>query len=150
QARALRRSGVLLFDRLESRTFLDLRRAVNQARAIREREETVDLSHKGHDLAAAQADPGAPPSEAPGNHPSCCQPGYTVKLDPPLPPFQPAEGGQADQPLASSSGFASNRRRKVFRSRCLRCREQAEGMAYPFAVVHRQGRECRVISVETA
>jgi hypothetical protein len=149
QARALRRSGVLLFDRLESRTFLDLQRTVSQARAVRERQETVDPSQKGAALATAQADPGAPPSAAPGNHPSCCRPGYTVKLDPPLPPFQPAGDGRADLRLASSPGFAPNRRRKVFRSRCLLCREQAEGMTYRFAVVHSRGRECHVISKET-
>jgi hypothetical protein len=149
QERSLRRSGVLLFDRLDSRTFLELQRAVNHARAIREQQETVALSQKGHDLAAAQADPGALPSEAPGNHPSCCQPGFTGKLDPALPPLQPAQGGQADQPLVTSSGFQSDRRRMVFCNRCLRCREQAEGMAYDFAVVHRQGDESRVIQQET-
>jgi hypothetical protein len=150
QARALRRGGVLLFDRLEARAFLDLQRAVNQARAIREEDETVDFSRKGADLAAARADPGAPPSGAPGNHPSGCQPGNTVKLDPPSPPLQPAGDAHADLRLAGSSGFAANGRRKVFRSRCLRCREQGEGMVYRFAVVHTQGRESRVIQEETA
>jgi hypothetical protein len=150
QARALRRRGVLLFDRLESRTFLDLRRAVNQARAVRGQEETVDLSRKGADLAAAQAYPGALPAGAPGNHPSCCQPGYTVKLDPPLPPLQPAGDGHADLPWAGSPAFAANGRRQVFRNRCLRCREQAEGMAYRFAVVHSPTPGDRIVREETA
>jgi hypothetical protein len=66
-----------------------------------------------------------------------------------LPPLQPAGDAHADLPLAGSPGFAANRRRKVFRNRCLRCREQAEGMAYAFAVVHSQGRERRVIQQET-
>jgi hypothetical protein len=149
QARALRRGGVLLFDRLESRTFLDLQRAVNQARAIREQQETVDLFRKGA-VAAAQADPGAPPAGAPGNHPSCCQPGYTVKFDPPLPPLQPAGAGHADLPWAGSPGFAADGRRKVFRNRCLRCREQAEGMAYRFAVVQSPTPGDRIVREETA
>jgi len=34
--------------------------------------------------------------------------------------------------------------------RCLRCQEQAEGMAYCFYVGHGQGLECRVIRKETA
>jgi hypothetical protein len=38
----------------------------------------------------------------------------------------------------------------VFRNRCLRCQEQAEGMAYCFYVGHGQGLECRVIRKETA
>jgi hypothetical protein len=38
----------------------------------------------------------------------------------------------------------------VFRKRCLRCREQAEGMPYHFAVVHNEGHECRVIRQENA
>jgi hypothetical protein len=150
QARALRRSGVLVFDRLEARTFLDLRRAVNQARAIREQTETVDLCRKSADLAAAQADPGAPPSGAPGNHPSGCQIEYTVRLDPPLPPLLPAGDAHADLPWAGSPRFASNGRRKAFRNRCLRCREQAEGMAYRFAVVHSPTPGDRIVREDTA
>jgi hypothetical protein len=122
QARALRRSGVLVFDRLGSRTFLDLQRAVNQARAIREQQETVDLYQKGDGVAVAQAEAEAPPAEAPGNHPSCCQPGYTVKLHPASPSLQP--DGDVQNPLAGSPGFACNGGRKVYRNRCLRCREQ--------------------------
>jgi hypothetical protein len=43
QARALRRIGVLLFDRLEPGTFLELQRAVNHARALRQQEKATDL-----------------------------------------------------------------------------------------------------------
>jgi hypothetical protein len=150
QARALRRSGVLVFDRLESRTFLDLVRAVHQARPIREQEETVDLSHKGNGATAGQAEAEAPPPEPARNGPSCCQPGYTGKLDPPLPPLQPAGDGHADLAWTSSPGFAANGRRKVFRHRCLRCREQAQGKAYRFAVVHSPTPGDRIVREVTA
>jgi hypothetical protein len=43
QARALRRMGILFFDRLGPRTLLELQRAVNQARALRQQEKTTDL-----------------------------------------------------------------------------------------------------------
>jgi hypothetical protein len=59
QARALRRSVVLVFDRLEPRTFLELHRAVNQARAIQAQEDTVDLGQPGDTLF-----PGVAPTTA--------------------------------------------------------------------------------------
>src|SRR5262249_41572257 len=74
----------------------------------------------------------------------------TVKFDPPLPPLQPAGAGHADLPWAGSPGFAANGRRKVFRNRCLRCRQQAEGMAYRFAVVYSPGSGDRTVREETA
>jgi hypothetical protein len=148
QARALRRCGVLLFARLEPRTFLELQRAVNQARVIREREETVDLSQKGDRVAAAQAVAEAPPREPAGNSPSCCQPRYTVRLHPGSLSLQP--DGYVQDPLSGSPGLAGNRRRKVYRNRCLRCGEQAEGMAYRIAVARRQDLGYRIVHEESA
>jgi hypothetical protein len=117
QARALRRKGVLLFDRLEPKTLLDLYRAVNQARAPMEQDDTVDLGRPEDTpfpcVAAVQSSEGA------ANSPSCRQRGYTAKCDPPLP--SPHQG--------------ASRRKTVYRNRCLRCQNQAEGMDYRFAVV---------------
>jgi hypothetical protein len=129
QARALRRRGVLLFQRLEPKTFLELKRAADQARTMRHEEETVDLGPPGESgLPAVTADQA-------DKEPSWCQPGYTVKLHPPLPSLQPAGDAPGDPGLAGSPGFAANRRRKVYHNRCLRCQRQAEGMDYRFAVV---------------
>jgi hypothetical protein len=128
QARALRRRGVLLFKRLEPKTFLELKRAADQARALRE-EETVELGPPGEDALPAVA------ADDVEKGPSCCQPGYTVNLHAPLPSLQPAGDAGEELGLAGSPGFAANRRRKVYRNRCLRCQREAEGMDYPFAVV---------------
>jgi hypothetical protein len=149
-ARDLRRSGILLFHRLEPRTLLELQRAVTRARALQEQEDNLDLCGPGATALtrAAQAGAEAPPSDPPCNHPPSCQPGYTIKLDPPLPSLPPAEDGRAPGPLAGSTGFASNRRRKMYRNRCLRCQSEPEGMDYNFARVQSLGLECRIAQEE--
>jgi hypothetical protein len=153
-ARDLRRSEILVFDRLEPRTLLELQRAVNYAQALQEQEENLDLCGPRDSalpcVPAAQADAEPQPSEPACNRPSSCQPGYTIKLDPPLPSLQPAEDGQAHGPLAGGTGLATNRRRKVYRNRCLRCQSEAEGMDYNFACVQSHGLECRISQEEKA
>jgi hypothetical protein len=122
QARTLRREGVVVFDRLESRTLLELQRAVHQVRALQAEEETLHSCRTDNtalpDVAVPEADAPHRPLMPDRKCPSCCQPGYTVMLDAPLPGPPPAGA-----------------RRKVYRNRCLRCRRQAKGMDYPFAVI---------------
>jgi hypothetical protein len=153
-ARDLRRSGILVFDRLEPRTLLELQRAVNPARALQEPGESLDFCGPGDTAlpcvpaALAEAEPQR--SGPPCNRPSSCQPGYTIKLDPPLPSPQLAQEGRAHLPLTGGTGLATSRRRKVYRNRCLRCQRKAEGMDYPFAVAQRHGPDCRLVQEQKA
>jgi hypothetical protein len=154
QARALRRSGVLVFDRLELKTLFDLHRAVAQARALQHQAETLDLRRPadtplpGHAIAKIQASPRPP--EAKRGGPSWCRPGYAVKFDPSLPPLEIEGEVGAEVPGTTGPEFPAHGHNLVHRNRCLRCQQQAEGRVYRFAVGQGQGLECSILHEETA
>jgi hypothetical protein len=133
RARALLRSGVLLFERLELKTLLDLYRAVAQARALQEQTDTVEVAPADDTVFPAGADTTVRtrprPSEVGGKGPPCCQRGYTVTLPP---------------------GLAAVGRRTVYRNRCVCCREETMGLDYRFAIGQREGLGCRIVHEETA